>query len=227
MSARKQKNDVERYNGLLLSLLLANGVSLLLFLLRAVDAGNLRYWFLVWNLALAWLPLLFAVLLVKRLKKTGWVSPLNFALTFAWLAFLPNSFYLVSDLIHLQTTPEVSLLYDSVLFTSFIFNGYLSGFVSLYLVHLELLKRMSRNAAHTIIAAVILLCSFAIHLGRTLRWNTWDMLLHPAGIVFDVTEQVVNDAAQSRAFVTTTSFFLLLGGMYVAIWQFARINRRD
>jgi len=217
----------KQYSGLLVALLLANAVSLILFLMRAVDAGNLRYWFLVWNLLLAWLPLLFSAALVYRLKNTKWLTPINIVLTVAWLGFLPNSFYLVSDLIHLQTTPEVSLLYDAVLFTSFIFNGFLGGFISLYLIHRELLKRIGRYDAHVLIGIILLLCSFAIHLGRTLRWNTWDVLLHPTGLVFDVTEQVVNDAAQSRMFVTTASFFLLLGGMYVAIWQFARVNHHE
>lgn len=221
-----KNTDAHNYSGLILSLLFANGVSLLLFMLRVVDAENLRYWFLVWNLALAWLPFVFAILLVKQLQKTRWLTFINIILTVLWLGFLPNSFYLASDLIHLQTTPEVSLLYDAVLFTSFIFNGFLSGFISLYLIHRELLERVARYYAHVLIGTILFLCSFAIHLGRTLRWNTWDVLIHPVGLVFDVTEQVVNDVAKSRAIITTLSFFLLLGGMYIAIWQFAKVNRR-
>ncbi len=215
-----------KYSGLIWSLFLANGVSLLLFALRVIDSGSTRYWFLIWNLVLAWLPLVFAVVLVKRLATKRWLEPVNILLSIAWIVFLPNSFYLVSDLIHLQTNPDVSVLYDAVLFTSFIFNGFLSGFISLYLVHQELLKRLSSKAVNFVIAGVLLACSFAIHVGRVLRWNTWDIFLHPSGLIFDVSEQVVNDAAQSRAFVTTLSFFLMMGGMYIAIWQFAKINKK-
>ncbi len=227
MSVKKRQNKtLDRYTGLIFSLLLANGVSLLLFLLRVIDASNTRYWFLIWNLVLAWLPLVFVLLLLYRLQHSPWRNAANIALTIAWVIFLPNSFYIVSDLIHLQTTTEVGVLYDAVLFTSFIFNGFLGGFTSLYLVHNELDKRLKARTAHLIIAGVLLICSFAVHLGRTLRWNTWDVFLHPTGLLFDVSEQVVNESAQSKALVTTVSFFLLLGGMYMAIWQFAKVKNR-
>ncbi|MCA9332917.1 DUF1361 domain-containing protein [Candidatus Saccharibacteria bacterium] len=224
---RKTKNIFREYKRLILALVTANLVSLVLFSLRVIDSGGLRYWFLVWNLVLAWIPLVFAVLLSINLKKKSWSSIPNILITLMWLVFLPNSFYLVSDLIHLQTTYEVSILYDTVLFTSFIFNSYLSGFISLFIVHKELIKRTSLKTAHIIIASVLLLCSFAIYLGRVLRWNTWDIFLHPNSLLFDVSEQVVNDAAQSRASVTTLSFFVLLGGMYMVVWQLTRLGRRD
>ena len=227
MSTKSKRSKPPDYSGLIGALLLANGVSLLLFLLRMVDSGSTRYWFLIWNLILAWLPLGFAILLLSKLKLRPWVDPVCILLSLLWLVFLPNSFYLVSDLIHLQTTAEVSVLYDAVLFTSFIFNGFLAGFISIYLIHKELLKRLKQPQVNLIIAGVLLVCSFAIYLGRVLRWNTWDIVLHPTGIIFDVSEQVVNDAAKSNALVTTLSFFLLLGGMYIAIWHFAKAIKND
>jgi uncharacterized membrane protein len=118
-------------------------------------------------------------------------------------------------------------LYDAVLFTSFIFNAFVGGYISLYLIHTELLKRLSKRATNLVIAGVLLLCSFAIHVGRVLRWNTWDIIIHPSGLIFDVSEQVVNEAAQSRALVTTISFFLLLGGMYMVIWQLILLTKND
>ncbi len=222
MSAKVNKGVLTRHKGLIHALLIANSMSLLLFTLRVIDSGNFRYWFLVWNLVLAWLPLMFALWLTVRLRTQKWLEPGNVILTVLWLGFLPNSFYLVSDLIHLQTTSEVSVLYDAVLFTSLIFNGFVSGCISLYFVHIELLKRISARIAHSLIGIVLLLCSFAIYLGRALRWNTWDVFLHPTSLIFDVSEQVVNRAAQSRASVTTFSFFILLGGMYMVIWQLAK-----
>lgn len=226
MGAKSKSSKQGGYSSLVVALLLANGISILLFLLRMVDSGSTRYWFLIWNLILAWLPVGFAIILLGRLKNRRWSDPVCILLSVLWLAFLPNSFYLVSDLIHLQTTAEVSVLYDAVLFTSFIFNGFLAGFISLYLLHNELLKRLKVTSVNLIIASVLLACSFAIYLGRVLRWNTWDIILHPTGIIFDVSEQVVNDAAKSNALVTTLSFFLLIGGMYIAIWQFARTVKR-
>lgn len=192
-----------------------------------MESQSTRYWFLLWNLFLAWLPLLFAWWLVKRLKHSRWSDTGNIALTFLWVGFLPNSFYIVSDLIHLEATGEVSLLYDAVMFTSFIFNGYVAGYMSLLLVHDRLLKRISRIRAHAIVAAVLLACSFAIYLGRNLRWNTWDVLVNPAGILFDVSDRFINPAAHPQAFVTTVTFLLLLGSIYIVIWQFVHALKAD
>jgi uncharacterized membrane protein len=209
------------------ALLLSNSVSLLLLGLRILESETTRYWFLVWNLALGWLPLLFAWWLVHRVRRARWLSWQNALLSVLWLGFLPNSFYLVSDLIHLRVTGEVSLLYDVVLFCSFIFNAYLAGFMSLYLIHRELLRRIQRQNAHTLVAIVLLACSFAIYLGRNLRWNTWDVLINPAGLLFDVSDRVVNPGLHPQAFVTTATFFVLLGSMYVVIWQLVEALRAD
>lgn len=225
MRSKKNKGVFANYKGLINALLIANGVSVLLFLLRVIDSGNMRYWFLLWNLVLAWIPLLLALLLVLRLKKSRWSEPISIILTILWLIFLPNSFYLVSDLIHLQTTYEVSVLYDAVLFTSFIINGFISGYISIYFVHIELIKRLGKKAAHFTIAGVFLVSGFAVYLGRVLRWNSWDLFVNPTSLAFDLTEQVVNQAAQTRASVTTLSFFILTGGMYMALWHLIKAKK--
>lgn len=214
------------YRRVWLALLASNGLSLLFLGLRVLESQSDRYWFLVWNLFLAWLPLLFGWWLVQRLRRgVSWLSAGNVALSVLWLGFLPNSFYVVSDLIHLHATGEVSLLYDAVMFTSFIFNGYVAGFMSLVLVHRAFIKKLGMVRAHAVIAGVLLACSFAIYLGRNLRWNTWDILVNPAGLLFDVSDRFINPAAHSPAFVTTAMFFLLLGGMYVVIWQLLQALR--
>ena len=105
MSKKSKDSILDNYGGLINSLLIANSVSILLFILRVIDSGGFRYWFLLWNLLLAWLPLVFALTLTLRLKKTRLKDTVNILLIILWLGFLPNSFYLVSDLIHLQVTP--------------------------------------------------------------------------------------------------------------------------
>lgn len=220
MSAKKAAaSNGQKYTRVVNALLVSNAVSLLLYCFRVVGAQESRYWFLLWNLLLGWLAPVFAWWLVRRLPKTPWLSWPNAALTLLWLGFLPNSFYLVSDLIHLHSTGEISLLYDAVMFTSFIFNGFFAGFISLFLVHRELLKRFTRQNAHLIVTGIIFLCSFAIYLGRTLRWNTWDALVNPAGLLFDVSDGLINPVARPQAFVTTATFFVLIGSMYMVIWQ--------
>ena len=208
-----------RYHHVLQALCIANAVSISLFLMRVLGTHSTRYSFLIWNLILAWVPLGLVIWLKKRLKVSRWLSPSNIALTIAWLVFLPNSFYLVSDLIHLHATGEVNILFDAVLFASFIFDGFISGLISLYLMHKELIKRLGEQRSHQIIGLVILISSFAIYLGRNLRWNSWDLIASPLGLIFDVSEPLLNPVAHPQAFLTTLTFFMLIGSMYAVAWQ--------
>jgi uncharacterized membrane protein len=221
--------SVNKFRDVLKALLISNGLSVFLLLARAIDTNTYRYWYMLWNLVLAWLPLVFAWWLSQHLKTDRWVSGKNILLTLLWLGFLPNSFYILTDLIHLHFTGEVSLLYDVVLLFSFIFNAYVVGYMSLFLVHQELNRRLKKEQAFSLIAVVLLLCSFAIYLGRYLRWNTWDVLINPAGLLFDVSDRFINPASHPQAFTTTATFFLLLSSIYFVLWQltgFLRSQRR-
>lgn len=224
-SKRRQAVLSPNYQRVFYALVASNGVTLLLFMLRSAESQTDRYWFLLWNLFLAWIPLVLAWFLTQRLRTSSWLSWQNIIISTLWLGFLPNSFYLVSDLIHLHPTGEVSLLYDIVMFCSFIFNAYIIGFMSIYLIHCHLIKRVSTKSASVIIAGVLLACSFAIYLGRSLRWNSWDVLVNPAGLIFDVSDRVVNPVAHTQSFVTTAIFFLLLASTYTVIWELAQTLR--
>src|SRR5690606_39525758 len=57
----------KHYHRVFLALLVSNSVSLFLFGLRAFGTQSDRYWFLLWNLFLAWLPLVFAWALSRNL----------------------------------------------------------------------------------------------------------------------------------------------------------------
>jgi uncharacterized membrane protein len=217
------KNTRRLLRPLALSLSVSAGTCLVLFLFRVAASEDWRYSYLLWNLFLAGLPLLFAGLLLRRLKKGRWLAWQNLALTALWLGFLPNSFYILSDFIHLESTGEVSLLYDIVMYASFIFNGFSLGFISLFLVHRQLLVRLHSLQANSLVALVLFLCSFAIYLGRYLRWNSWDVLINPAGLLFDVSDRIINPAAHPQAFITTSTFFVLLGSIYLVLWQAAQV----
>ncbi len=197
-----------------------------LFIMRALRYQSMDYWFLNWNLLLAVMPVVFAVWLSRYLQKGRWVSWQGIVLTVLWLSFLPNSFYLASDLIHVQNSFDVTLLFDVVMLLSFTFSGFVLGYLSLYLVHQQLLKRLKRDTAHLLVAAVLLLCGLAIYLGRYLRWSTWDVIINPTGLLFDVSDRFLNPAAHEITFRTTATFFWLLVSLYITIWYFIRALRR-
>lgn len=185
----------------------------------ALNNHSAEFAYLNWNLFLAWIPLLLSWWLVIVLRTKLWSSWLALAITIVWVGFLPNSFYMTSDFIHIQEVRRVDLLYDVVMFSSFIFNGVVLGFVSLYLVHQELLKRVRKWTAAGLIGLVLVLSCIAIYLGRELRWNTWDILVNPAGILVDISNRVLNPQTYPQFLTTTLSFFVLIASLYVVTWQ--------
>ncbi len=207
------------------SLLGLSGLSLLFFAASVVWSHSYGDWYLVWNLFLAWIPFILSYGLVASLRRRLWSSWQCIGLSLAWLLFLPNSFYLVSDLIHLQDTPRTSVLFDSLMFTLFVINGLVLGFASLYLMQLQLQNRISAIRTALLVAAVLLSCSFAIYLGRDLRWNSWDVLVNPAGILFDISERVIRPLAHPQVFSVTLMFFAFLGGLYWVVWNILRATR--
>src|ERR1700677_3867524 len=86
----------------LLALIFASVVGVGLTVARVKWTGNFRYLLLVWNLILAWLPLLFALAVYRRYQRGergGWRI---FTLAALWILFLPNAPYIFTDLIHLD-----------------------------------------------------------------------------------------------------------------------------
>jgi len=206
-----------RRNSPLAALVLSSCVSLGILLVHVISTHNLMYWYLGWNLLLAWLPLLFVVLLRKSLTYHPWLAWSPMIWTVLWLAFLPNSFYIVSDLLHLQSVSTTDLLYDTVMMVSFMLNGLVLGYISLYQVHKELKERLSINWTNGLVSLSLLVCSFAIYLGRDLRWSSWDLIVNPQGILFDISNQIIDPSHHLQAFTTTLMFFVLIGTFYLVI----------
>jgi uncharacterized membrane protein len=199
--------------------------SLLLFAAAAWRNHSFTFDYLAYNLLLAWIPLGLTIWLQRLLRTKLWSAWPPFLLTLFWLGFLPNSFYMVSDYLHLQDVPRVDPLLDIVMFSAFIFNAFILGLVSLYVVHGELRKRVSGTAAWWMVAATIFLTSFAIYIGRDLRWNTWDVLLNPASILFDVSDRLLAPHQHPEMFTTTFGFAVLISATYSVVWHAARAAR--
>jgi uncharacterized membrane protein len=181
---------------------------------RLWQLGSLAFSYLPWNLFLAWIPLGLTLLLTYYLRRRAWSNWPGILLTLLWLLFLPNSFYMVSDYIHLQEVSIAGALYDSIMFTMFVFTGMLLGYASLFVVHGELRRRLPSRQAAWLIALVLLSCSFAMYVGRDLRWNSWDVLASPTGLLFDVSHHFTA-MGQFRDMVGTVAlFFSLIAGIY-------------
>ena len=201
-----------------LGLGLATAVSAGLLVMESVSLGSSTHNYLLWNLFLAWIPFFLAVWLQRTLRRRLWSSWEALTLSIAWLAFLPNSFYMVSDFIHLSEIGPEHILISAVAFAAFIFTGLVLGISSLYVVHQECLKRVSAREAIAIVGALLLLSSFAIYVGRDLRWNTWDVLVNPTGLLFDLSERLLHPSQYGQVLSVVLPFFVFLSTVYVVVW---------
>jgi len=181
--------------------------------------------YMIWNLFLAWVALGVTLFLERTLHRTYWSSWLALGVTVVWILFLPNTFYMITDFIHIRDFAPADLLNGIFMLTSFIFTGVLLGIISIYIVHRELLRRISPRASWLLVGLVLLLCSFAMYIGRVLRWNSWDIVANPSSLLFDVTDRLINAGDHPRMLSTTLSFFALTAGLYVVVWMLARVAR--
>lgn len=201
-----------------IALLVSNVAGILMLVVRVLATGSYSYWYLPGNLFLAWVPVVFAAWLAFRLRKNRWLGWLSLLITAGWLAFLPNSFYILTDLIHLRWTGEIDLLFDVVLLGWFIMNGFIAGFIALTIVHRLFVHRIGALRSSLMVGSVLLLSGFAIYLGRVPRWNSWDLLINPIGVLKDVLQIVMTPTRAQGALLVTLLFFLVSGSLYLVVW---------
>lgn len=165
---------------------------------------------LLWNLFLAWIPLLFA-LVARRLKGKRYTS-----LFFAgfWLLFFPNAPYIITDLVHLKNLNQDLWWYDSLGVFMTAFTGLLIGIYSIQIVHNLLNSFYSKAVAWLLIFGCMLLSGFGIYLGRFSRLNSWDIISNPLHLV----KICLRDLQNPLAIKTTILFGFVLSVVYIAYY---------
>jgi uncharacterized membrane protein len=187
-----------------------------LVVLRFLLSGNLHYANLVWNLVLAWVPLVLALVVYDRVRR-GHAGPLLVAPVALWLLFLPNAPYLVTDFILLRDIQDMPIWFDVVLLTTFGWTGLVLGFVSLYLVQ-TVAKRLAGPVAGWLVALGALAASgVGIYLGRYLRWNSWDLLVQPAAVLDDAAARLGSAQLIGMSLVTTAFLMVAYAMLYVVL----------
>jgi len=190
--------------------------SALAILLLAARIGWTRepgYAFLVWNLFLAWVPLVCAVALraahVRRVRSVA-LLPV-FAL---WLAFLPNAPYLVTDFVHLRYRDGAPLWFDAVMLASYAWSGVGLGVASLRICSEVVRERRGPWTAAIFVGASGLFTGFGIYLGRFVRLNTWDLLTRPLTVMTQALSPLIHPFTHPRAWVVTLTFALFFLAAY-------------
>jgi uncharacterized membrane protein len=194
-------------------LLASASFPVLISLFRCLYSGSRFFLFLNWNLALAVIPLLITR---KLLQRIDWIesTKIFYALFGAWLLFLPNTFYITTDLMHLRHRPSLPLWYDLVLLLAFAWNGMLLGLVSLRQMEKVLLARFGMRRSFLFVFPVLALCSFGVYIGRYLRYNSWDVLLAPGEMLRDIADMFMHPLHNRFDWSMIVCFFGLLVVVY-------------
>jgi uncharacterized membrane protein len=145
------------------------------------------YDFLIWNLFLAWVPLMFALWRCKTTNLWG-----RRALALGWLAFYPNAPYIVTDLKHIRWAVNAAWWYDMALVFLFALLGMRVGLRSLELLQAEVAERKGKTAGWVFASVVCFLAGVGVYIGRFQRWNSWDIVRDPVGLVIDTLRLFMN-----------------------------------
>jgi uncharacterized membrane protein len=177
-----------------------------------------------WNTLLALVPLGLARFLFGHRPRPRWLLWVGGV---AFVAFLPNAPYVLTDVLHLPG--ELTVAHDDPWLAAALLAQYgllvAVGFAA-YVLSLVRLERwlagrgMSRRAVLGIDLALHGLCAVGIVLGRVFRFNSWDLLTDPHGLV-----DVLTVPAPRTVAVLLVLFAVLAGGAAVARALPAMLNR--
>lgn len=147
-----------------------------------IITGNTFHLALIWNTFLAIIPL-FMLYIEKNINNNF----LKIFILLLWLLFLPNTFYTITDLIHIQSLPLYKIVnYYQVINLHNIhawielLNIFLVSILGFWIGCMNVILFIERfhNKSIKIISVFTLsfLSSIGIYMGRFLRFNSWDII---------------------------------------------------
>jgi uncharacterized membrane protein len=169
----------------LFTLACASALGVTLVAARTVLTGRGQHLYLVWNLFLAWIPLLLA-LRVEVMQQRRAASDWRFWVTvFAWLMFFPNAPYIFTDITHLKLATRLRWWTDLIIILLFAVTGLVLAFLSLHRMQSVVTRRHGWLGGWAFVFIVAFLSGFGVYLGRFERWNSWDVVVNPIGMALD------------------------------------------
>lgn len=185
-----------------------------LSLFRYYMSDTKVFFFLNWNLFLAWIPLIitsFAVIFNVKSKLSLMI------MVVIWILFFPNSPYILTDLFHLKVRSSIPIWYDLVVILSYAWTGLICGFISLGDIEKFLSAHLKRPMINLIVVFFLFLSSFGVYLGRFLRWNSWDILNNPFGLFNDIIVRFIYPLEHTKTWGVTLLLGIMLNFMYFMV----------
>lgn len=179
-----------------------------LLLIRAKITQSIYFFFLIWNLFLAYTPLAVSSVLIRyKILRDNWYY--SYPALFCWLLLLPNAPYLITDFIHLRAATPVPVWFDVLILASFTLTGLLFGLASMQNIYRLLAIKFGSGYANLTLLIISILSAFGIYLGRFMRYNSWDILHKPISLITDIIQSLFSEDTWKPAWGITIGFGLL------------------
>ncbi|HEX6332952.1 MAG TPA: DUF1361 domain-containing protein [Flavisolibacter sp.] len=189
--------------------------SICITIIRVLYTSQLMFVWLQWNLFLAVVPYLITRNLGSVSKP---VSRWRLLVTAAvWLLFIPNAFYIITDLFHLVERDPVPLWFDLALILSFVWNGIILGILSVRQMEMALEQRFRLPSEWVFILPVMFLNALGVYIGRVLRYNSWDILARPFSLISDIGYLLVHPVRNRDDWSMIICYTLLMTIIYVTV----------
>jgi uncharacterized membrane protein len=170
---------------------------------------------MIWNLFLAFIP--YAVSRVLSSRKLHLGNGVMILGAIVWLLFIPNSFYIITDLFHLDNKTGVPLWFDLALLFSVAWNGLLMGILSVEHIEQIAAERLGKNIQLVLLYPIMFLNAFGIYLGRYLRYNSWDVIDNPLGLMRDIIYLFIHPIRNRFDWGMIICYSILLTMIYITL----------
>ena len=221
MSSAARARSAYWLAGLTIALAALSVAAVGLLAVRMDRVGEPAFIFLTWNLFLAWVPFVLSLCLAA-VHGRGGPRPLLWVLGAGWLLFLPNAPYILTDFIHLGRVGGAPLWFDAALIGTFAAAGLVLGLASLLVVHHVVEVRAGRVIGWVVAVSSLVLSAIGIYLGRFPRFNSWDVVTDPHGLVAVVLQRLADPLGNPFLLRFGVMMSMLLLGAYLVAWILGR-----
>jgi uncharacterized membrane protein len=185
----------------------------------ALDALDAHSRWILWNLFLAFIPLVLSLFLFRWHR--GSRSALWWLALVVFIAFLPNAPYLLTDIIHLIRATRSG--YSSWVLVVFVIPIHLTAiFLGIEAYVLSVLNQghylRRQGVGKFLIPAELLthaLCAIGVYLGRFIRFNSWDLVTRPDMVLLTT----LNELTSNRPLIVMGVTFVMLTVCYWLLKQ--------
>ncbi len=170
-------------------LIISSLIAISMLLLRVKLTHSIYLLFLLWNLFLAAIPYSLSTIIKTdfRLRRSNLK---NLGIIIIWLLFIPNTFYLITDFVHLNPSNLYRYIFDFALLSSFTIAGFYFGILSIHTIYKQIQFFYSNTISRIFLISISYLCAFGIYIGRVLRFNSWDIICNPFSLIKSILDSI-------------------------------------